>query len=544
MQKLQKYYGRLVDLSARKIFDAVIHVEEGRITEIRPSSKKTNSFILPGFIDSHIHIESSMLTPVNFGKIAVRHGTMAVIADPHEIANIMGLKGINYLLQDARNAKIKFYFGAPSCVPATSFETSGAEISLEVIDYLFRKKNISILSEVMNFPGVISGDKNMLEKIALARSYGLNIDGHAPLLRGKQLQKYIDAGIQTDHEASSLEEAEEKILMGMMIQIREGSAARNFESLHPLIDLYPDRVMFCCDDLHPDDLLKGHINLLVSNAVSKGINLFNVLRTACINPVMHYNLDIGLLRIGDKADFIRVTDLVHFSVKEVFSEGNKIFGPGISELNTIPVKHINNFNATPVSEVDLKVPPQSGKVKVLAVSDGELYTTSFIENLNYCEDDIFPDIKKDILKLSVINRYKRNSKPAVGFVHNFGLQKGALATSIAHDSHNVICVGTGNREMSACINWIIKHKGGIAINDGNTVFGIPLPVAGIISDKPVERLSRDYLKVNQIAGLLGCKLKSPVMTLSFLSLLVIPELKLSDKGLFDVNTFSFTSLYP
>jgi adenine deaminase len=542
MNKPENHFGNLVDLFSEEIYPAEITVEDGLIVSIKRTSSRTNSFLLPGLIDSHIHIESSMLTPQHFGRLALSHGTIAVISDPHEIANVLGLEGVKYMIENADSSDLKFFFGAPSCVPATNFETSGAKLTPEDIEYLFKNQNLLFLSEVMNYPGVINEDSDIHEKIQIAKKYNRKIDGQAPGLSGPELQKYIDAGIQTDHECSGLEEAIEKIKRGMIIQIREGSAAKNFEALWTLIDKYPNKIFLCSDDLHPDDLMKGHINLLLKKGIGKGVNLFNLLRSVTHNPVNHYKLNLGLLRIGDSADFIRIDDLVSFNVSETYISGKKVYDRNFGLPKLPSQKIINNFFASTILEDSIIVPPGTNHIKVISVKDGELVTKSFTAYLKANKFDLTSDLNQDIIKLVVLNRYV-SEPPAVAFIHNFNLKKGAMASSIAHDSHNIIAVGVNNKEITECINWIVAHKGGIAIHNGSKVFGIPLPIAGIISDQGAEEVSRIYNKINMIAKDIGCSLRAPFMTLSFMALLVIPELKLSNKGLFDGNNFAFTSLY-
>jgi adenine deaminase len=542
MNKTENCFGNLVDLFTDEIYPAEIVVEDGLIVSIHRTPFRTNSFILPGLIDSHIHVESSMLTPQHFGRLALSHGTIAVVSDPHEIANVLGVEGVKYMIENADGSDLKFFFGAPSCVPATNFESSGAKLTPEDIEYLFKKQNLLFLSEVMNYPGVIYGDKDIFEKILIAKRYNRKIDGHAPGLLGPDLQKYIDAGIQTDHECSGLEEAVEKINRGMIIQIREGSAAKNFEALWTLIDKYPDKVFLCSDDLHPDDLVKGHINILLRKGIEKGVNLFNLLRSVTLNPINHYQLKLGILRVGDNADFIRVDDLVSFNVSETYISGKKVYDRNIGLPKLTSQKIINKFYATAIEEKSIMVPPDSNHIKVISVEDGELLTKSFTAFLKTNKFDLSSDLSQDIIKLVVLNRYK-SEPPAVAFIHNFNLKKGAMASSIAHDSHNIIALGVNNKEITECINWIITNKGGIAIHNGSTVFGIPLPIAGIISDQDAEDVSTKSSKINRIAKEIGCSLKAPFMTLSFMALLVIPELKLSNMGLFDGKNFAFTSLY-
>jgi adenine deaminase len=537
----KKYFGKLVDLFNEEIYSAEIIVEDGIIVSINRNATEQDAYILPGFIDSHIHIESSMLTPQNFGRVALSHGTIATVSDPHEIANILGIEGVKFMIDNAKGSDLKFFFGAPSCVPATSFETSGSTISAGDIESLFKDQKLHFLSEVMNYPGVICRDKEVLHKIEIAKKYKKRIDGHAPGLTGNDLQTYIDAGIDTDHECSDLNEAIEKIEKGMIVQIREGSAAKNFEALWTLIDKYPDKVFLCSDDLHPDDLLKGHINKLIAKGVKKGLNIYNLLRSVTVNPVNHYSLPIGLLRIGDPADFIKVDDLISFNVSETYISGVKVYDRKEGLAKPQKQKIINKFKAENISEKSLLVPAESQHVKVISVFDGELITKSFIATLQG-SSDLISDANQDILKIVVLNRYE-NEAPSIAFIHNFNLKRGAIASSISHDSHNIIAVGVNNAEIAESINWIISNKGGIAVNDGKKTIGLPLPIGGIISDQNAEEVALKYKQISQKASDLGCKLKSPFMTLSFMALLVIPELKLSNKGLFDSKKFEFTSLY-
>ncbi len=541
IMETKKHIGMLVDLFADEIYGAEITIEDGKIASLEKTDANQGPYILPGLVDAHIHIESSMLTPQQFARIAVSHGTVATVSDPHEIANVLGIAGVEYMIENSKGAQMKFFFGAPSCVPATSFESAGASVTANEIEFLFKNQNLLYLSEVMNYPGVIYGDEEVLRKIQIAKKYNKRIDGHAPGLSGNDLKTYIDAGVETDHECSGIEEAVEKIEKGMVIQIREGSAAKNFEALWPLVDRYPEKVLLCSDDLHPDDLVEGHINKLLKKGVEKKINLFNLLRAVSHNPIQHYKLELGLLRVGDRADFIKVEDLKSFSVAETYIEGKKVYDSkaGLGEVpRQMP---INKFKAEKIKGESLIVPPKNNRVKVIVAEDGELVTKSFTANLKGTTD-LLSDTEKDILKLVVLNRYQAEP-PAIAFIKNFNLKKGAIASSIAHDSHNIIATGVKNDEIAECINWIISKQGGIAIHTGTEIFGIPLPVAGIISDLKGETVAEKYKQLNNLAKESGCGLRAPFMTLSFMALLVIPELKLSNKGLFDGRKFVFTSLY-
>ena len=542
MDTLHKISGNILDVIHKRIFKGEIIIKNGFIDQIIEKPVNSEFLISPGLIDAHIHIESSMLTPQNFAAAVVRHGTVSLIADPHEIANVLGVEGITYMNANARKSYIKFFFGAPSCVPATSFENAGDVIGPDEIDQLFKNKQVHFLSEVMNYPGVINGDKEVLDKIAVARKHKSTIDGHAPGLTGKDLVKYVNAGIQTDHECVSIEEAIEKINLGMKILIREGSAAKNFETLFPLIDLFPEKVMFCSDDLHPDDLINGHINLIIKRALRKGANIFNVFRACTLNPVNHYKIPAGLLRIGDPADITVFENQTILEVVQTVCDGAIVYNRGEEILTPGKQEIINRFISEQISEESIRVPDKGKSVKIIHAFDGELLTEMIVDKLPILHNYLATDISKDYLKLIVVNRYE-NKTPAKGFIHGFGIATGAMASSVAHDCHNIIAVGTNDKDLCEVINWIIANKGGIAVHDGHTISGIALPIAGIISDMQADELARMYAQLNKIALSIGCKLNSPFMTLSFMALLVIPELKLSDKGLFHSKSFSLTDLY-
>jgi len=528
-----------VDIFNYRIFPATVVVKNGKITSITPVDKLCETYILPGFIDAHIHIESSMLVPSEFARLAVGHGTVATVSDPHEIANVLGVKGVAYMLESAAKVPFKFHFGASPCVPATPFETSGAVLGVDEIKTLLQKEGINHLSEVMAFPSVIAGDTEILAKIVAAKEAGVPVDGHAPGLRGEDLQTYIDAGIQTDHEASSYEEGKEKLERGMKIIIREGSAAKNFEALAPLIDEWYEKMMFCSDDRHPNDLAKEHINALVVRAVAQGHDLFNVLQMACFNPVLHYGLDVGLLREGDSADFIEVKDLESFVVLRTVIDGIEVFAEGKTLIARSNVEEVNHFDAEPIDKKDLLFTAVCDELEVIQVIDHALFTKKKLYHLPY-QGKFKTDLSQDILKISVLNRYEAGKKPAVAFVNGFGLKKGAIASSVAHDSHNIIAVGCDDVSMTKVINTLIASKGGVAATDGETVMHLPLEVAGIMSSGDAFEVAKVYDKVDRFAkAVLGSPLSAPFMTLSFMALLVIPELKLSDKGLFDGKAFHF-----
>ncbi|MCK4662669.1 MAG: adenine deaminase [Bacteroidales bacterium] len=538
-----KVSGNIADLKNRTFIKGTIFIKNGKIIKIVKTKNVVEKYILPGLIDSHVHIESSMLIPSEFAKIAVRHGTVGVVSDPHEIANVMGIKGIDLMIKNGKKVTFKFYFGAPSCVPATNFETSGYNINPEEIENLLKSDNIFFLSEMMNFPGVIYKDKEVHEKLNLAKKYNKKIDGHAPGLSGENLKKYINTGITTDHECFSKKEALEKIKLGMKIQIREGSAAKNFKTLYELIDEYPEKVMLCTDDSHPDDLLKGHINNIIKSGIKKNVDFFNLLQAATLNPIKHYNLDVGLLQKNDPADFIVVDDLKSFNILETYIDGKLVFKNGKSFIETIEEKEINNFKRTKIINEDIKIKNKKHKkIKVIEIVEGELITKKISVKPKTENNFIVTDIVHDILKIVVASRYD-NSKPSIGFVKNFGLKNGAIASSIAHDSHNIIAVGTNDKDIIKAINKIIELKGGIVACNKNEIEFLKLNVAGIMSNSSCEIVAEKYCKLNSFAYKLGAKLKAPFMTLSFMALLVIPELKIGDKGLFDVNKFNFTSIF-
>jgi adenine deaminase len=534
--------GRVVDVVAGRIFPGRIEVSEGKILSVSPVEISDNHFILPGFIDAHVHIESSMLVPSEFARLSVVHGTTAAVSDPHEIANVLGMEGVDFMINNGSLTPFKFYFGAPSCVPATGFESSGAVINASQIDKLLQRDEICYLSEMMNFPGVIFGDKEVHQKIAFAKKHKKPVDGHAPGLDGDSIKKYAEAGISTDHECTTLNEAIDKINAGMQILIREGSAARNFESLVPLLTLYPGKVMFCSDDKHPDDLVSGHINQLIKRALSAGYDTMSVIRACTLNPVLHYKLSSGLLQPGDPADIVIVDNMADFNVQKTFINGIQVASQGKSLLNSYKSELPNRFCAHPVTVSDIEVTAGEGKMKVIMAFDGSLVTEKFLTDPLLSDGKVVSDITDDILKITVINRYEP-SKPAVSFIRGFGLKHGAIASTVAHDSHNIICVGTNDADMVSVINCLTEHKGGIAVSDGQNIDMLPLPVAGLMTGIDGYEVAAMYENINRKAIALGGQLSAPFMTLSFMALLVIPALKLSDKGLFDGIKFSFTQLF-
>ncbi len=537
-----KLYHKLIDIHNKQIFPAEIIIEENKIVSIKETTEPCENYILPGFIDAHVHIESSMLLPSAFAKIAVQHGTVATVSDPHEIANVCGIEGINYMIDNGNKVPFHFFFGAPSCVPATCFETSGAVINANQIDELLSRKEIRYLSEMMNYPGVLFKDEEVMKKIAYAKKHNKPVDGHAPGLRGDKAEQYIKEGISTDHECFTREEALDKLKHGMKILIREGSAAKNFEALIDLLNDYEDEIMFCCDDKHPDELLLHHINHHVKRALAKGIDLFKVLKAACINPALHYKLPVGLLRQGEAADFIIIDNTTDFNIIETYVAGKKVYTNGQSLIPTIKEKTINQFDCEKINSTDLKIQANNQtKINVIEALDGELITKGQVLNAKYQDDEIISDVENDILKMVVINRYKK-APPAIAFIKNIGLKTGAIASTVAHDCHNIICVGATDEDMVLAINALIDAKGGVCVATHDKTDILALPIAGLISPLSAQEVGKSYSVLDKRAKELGSKLSAPFMTLSFMALLVIPELKLSDLGLFDGAKFEFKDL--
>ena len=533
--------GNIVNIQNKRIFKGEIEIENDRIKEIREVNHTLEHYILPGFVDAHIHIESSMLVPSEFAKIAVTHGTVATVSDPHEIANVLGVKGVEFMIENGKKVPLKFNFGAPSCVPATSFESAGAIIDADDIKIMMENPDIKYLAEMMNYPGVLFDDAEVLAKIQHAKNANKPIDGHAPGLRGNDVSKYIAAGISTDHECFSYDEALEKLQKGMKIIIREGSAAKNFEALIDLLPTHFENMMFCSDDKHPDDLLLGHINQLCARAIAKGIDVFKVLQVACVNPVQHYNLDVGLLQKGDFADFVIVDNLKDFNVLETYINAELVAKNGESFVKHVDFEILNNFNTDFKKITDFEYHSASDKINVIEALDGELITNKIEADSLLIDGNLVSNIKTDILKMTVVNRYQ-NTEPAIAFIKNFGLKEGAIASSVGHDSHNIIAVGVSDEQICKAVNLIIKNRGGVCAVTSTTEKIVPLPVAGIMSDKTAKEIGKAYAELDKMAKKMGSTLRAPYMSLSFMALLVIPSLKLSDKGLFDGHKFEFTSL--
>ncbi len=535
--------GNIVDLKAEVIFKGTVTVVDGIIQSIfKDESVAEDHYILPGLIDAHIHIESSMLVPSEFARLAVVHGTVATVSDPHEIANVLGIDGIRFMIDNGHKVPFKFFFGASACVPATPFETAGNAISLDELDELLSMKEVKYLSEMMNFPGVINRDEFEIKKLEIAKKYDKPADGHAPGVKGDAAKKYIEAGITTDHECFTMEEALEKIGYGMKIQIREGSAAKNFDALVDLLEDHSDKVLFCSDDKHPDDLVDGHINRMIQRAIKKGYDPIRVLKSVILNPVEHYKLEVGTLQTGDPADMIVVDDLHHFNILQTFVNGIRVAEKGKTLIDSVPVDHPNIFNVRPIALEQIRVKPEGSKMRVIAAFDGELITGVELVTPTIVDGNVVSDVTDDVLKIVVLNRYGQ-SEPAVAFIKNFGLKTGAIASSVAHDSHNIVAVGVKDEDIVLAINAIIEQKGGVTVVHSGTIKMLPLPVAGLMSAGDAYKAAELYHQLDEEAHKIGATLIAPFMTLSFMALLVIPELKLSDKGLFDGKTFSFIPLF-
>jgi adenine deaminase len=535
----------VINLFTNTINPGTIHVADGQIRTVALEADSAPDpalpYALPGFVDAHVHVESSLLVPAEFARLAVTHGTVATVSDPHEIGNVLGVAGVEYMLESGRSVPFKFCFGAPSCVPATPFETAGATITAQDIEHLFQNPAVGYLAEMMNWPGVLHRDAEVMEKIALAQRYGRPVDGHAPGLRGTDARRYAEAGISTDHECFTAEEALDKLAVGMKILVREGSAARNFDALIDLLPEHFENMMFCSDDKHPDTLVLGHINQLVQRAVARGQDVLKVLRVACLNPVLHYKLPVGLLREGDPADFIVVDNLRDFLVRQTYLDGVLVAENGETRIASVPCPVVNNFHARPVQprDFELRAPAAAATVRVIECFDGQLITARHDLPATIENGLVVPDTDQDVLKLTVVNRYAA-AAPAVAFIQGFGLKFGALASSVGHDSHNITAVGCDDKSLARAVNLVIEAKGGLAAVGANgEEILLPLPVAGLMSDQPGYHVAEAYAAADALAKRLGSPLGAPFMTLSFMALLVIPSLKLSDKGLFDGEAFQF-----
>jgi len=534
--------GNIVDVVGRRIYQGELHLENGLISDIVEVQTDRQHYLIPGFVDAHIHVESSMLIPSEFARLAVVHGTVGTVSDPHEIANVVGIDGVRYMIDNGKKVPFKFNFGAPSCVPATDFETAGAAIDAEQIAELMSWEDIKYLSEMMNFPGVLANDEQVMLKIKAAQDAGKVIDGHAPGLRGDDAKKYIDAGISTDHECFTREEALDKLKHGMKIIIREGSAAKNFEALIELMEDYPERIMFCSDDKHPNELAVGHINLLAQRAVAKGFDPITVLRSCSYNPVKHYGLEIGLLQKGDPADVVIVDNLKEFKVSETFINGQLVASEGKTRIESVSEEIINQFGCERINESEIQVAANGETIRVIEAFDGQLITNASESAAKNVGGKIVSDTENDVLKMVVVNRYNK-AEPAVAFVKNFGLKRGAIGSTVAHDCHNIIAVGVDDKDIVAAVNLLVQSKGGISLVSESHQSVLELPVGGLMSNLDGYKIADEYELLDKRSKELGSQLGAPYMTLSFMALLVIPKLKLSDRGLFDGEAFQFTSVF-
>jgi len=534
--------GQILDPVHRTSYAGRVVIEQGTIARIeRDAAVPSTRCILPGFVDAHVHVESSMLIPSEFARLAVVHGTVATVSDPHEIGNVSGIPGVRMMIDNGAQVPFTFAFGAPSCVPATIFETAGAEITVQDIRTLFEDERVRYLSEMMNFPGVLHEDSMVMQKLRVAKECGRVIDGHAPGLRGDDARTYASHGISTDHECFTLPEALDKIEAGMKIMIREGSAARNYDALHTLLRTHPDVVMFCSDDKHPDSLVEGHINELVKRSLALGYDLMHVLRAACVHPVQHYGLPVGLLQEGDPADFIVIDGIDTFNVLQTYVKGQLVAENGHTLIARVPSPQINNFQVEEIDVTSLHLAATKNVVRVIEALDGQLITNEIHAEALLVDGQLCSNVQSDVLKIVVVNRYAA-APPAIAFIRNLGLQRGALASSVAHDSHNIVAAGVDDADIAAAINAVIRVRGGVSVSADGVTDVLPLPVGGLMSDGDGYDVARQYSALDARVKELGSKLRAPFMTVSFMALLVIPALKLSDKGLFNGTSFSFTNV--
>lgn len=530
--------GNIVDVLTGEIFPGRIGHEGGVITSVERTPGPFRSFLVPGFIDCHVHIDSSLLCPSRFAEAAVPHGTTAVVTDPHEIANVLGVPGIAWMREDAACAPFRVFFTAPSCVPATPFETSGATLGPAEVEKLLAEDDVVALGEVMNYHGAIARDPDVMAKIRAARVSGKPIDGHGPLLAGNALREYLSLGISTDHECTGAAEAFEKHDLGMRILVRDGSAAKNLAALAPFARMH--EFLLVTDDILASDLLAGHLDTRLATAVSLGVEPLHALRAATIRPAEHYRLPLGAMAKGRKADAVRVADLSSFAVEEVYIGGTLVAAGGAAAFAPRPVPMPGAIRIAPKGADDFALPAsgRSAKVRVIRVIPDEIVTGSETADLRVEHGRVVPDAGRDVLLISVVNRY-REAPVASGFVSGFGLKTGAIASSVAHDSHNIIAVGTNPGDMAAAVGAIVRESGGLAACGGGSATVLPLPLAGLMSGDPPRDVHERLERLHAAACGMGCVLPRPFMTLSFLSLLVIPRLKIGDRGLFDADAFRF-----
>lgn len=547
--------GHIVDVLRREIYDGELVIEDERIIDIKRCELSANDkswpYIMPGFIDSHVHIEISMMAPHKFAHIAVSHGTTGVIADPHEIGNVLGIEGVEYMIRSGRKTRFNFCFGAPSCVPAVGgdVETCGKVIDVNDIEALMAREDIGFLAEMMNFPGVLAGNKEVMAKIKAAQRHGKPVDGHAPRLMGQERYKYAATGITTDHECSTLEEGRSCIHAGMKVIIRESSAATDFQLLSPLIAESPNMVMFCTDDCHPDDLVRGHINLMVKRALADGYELWDVLQAACVNAQKHYNQNWGLLQVGDPATFITVDNITpHFRVESTIIRGEEVYNYNsvlhsshsvINDDHMVDDHFPNNFVALPITKDDIAMDIKSGDtVHVIHASDGSLLTAHEVVKVtgNPLFDSQYP--WNEVQKIVVYNRYVAGAKPVVGLVRGFNIKKGAIASSVAHDCHNIVAIGSNDEYLVRAVNRIVEMQGGQVVVTPEEIMDIPLPIAGLMSPMDGHEIAFRTLCIQEKVNEIGCQMKSPFITMTFMCLPVIPDIKITDRHLMDTKSFS------
>jgi len=552
-------HGSLVNVYSGNISESYIGVKDGRIIYVggKPIRATKNldvgsKFILPAYIDGHVHIESSLVTPSQFALAAIPRGTCCVVADPHEIANVCGVEGIKYMIEDSARTPLKIYFMIPSCVPATNLETSGAKIGLKEIEELKGLKQILGLGEVMNFPGVIKGEEEVMAKIRACE--GMVIDGHAPGLRGEELCAYIAAGVMSDHESVTAEEAMEKISLGMWVMIREGSTAKNLSELAAIVSKgCPERVMLVTDDQHADDLLaEGHLDHVLRRAVEEGIDPVDAVRMVTVKPAEYFGLRrLGGVSPGKCADMVIVDDLKEFKAEMVFIDGRIVAKEGKylgSVGRSIVKKEVEKtVHIGELLPADLKVihrgPEGKVETRVIEVVPDQIITNEMLCELPVENGEVLPDLEKDIVKICVVERHRETGRIGKGFVKGFGLKEGALASTVAHDSHNIIAMGVSDDEICRAVNRLREINGGLVAVNGNEVKSeLPLPIAGLMSDRGVEFVAERMDELNKSASDLGCHLRSPFMALSFLALPVIPKLKITDLGLVDVEQMKVVDL--
>jgi len=554
---MDRYQGHIVDVIGRRIFDGEVTVEDKVVKNIRACEVPADckDYIMPGFIDSHVHIESSMMLPSEFARLAVEQGTIGIVTDPHEIANVLGEEGIDFMVRSSHQIKFNFCFGAPSCVPScgTDIETSGRMLDSKAIERLMARPDVGYLAEMMNYPGVLNGDPEVLAKIAAAHRNGKPVDGHAPGLAGEDRMHYAQAGISTDHECATLQEGRDCIKAGMKVIIREGSAARDYKNLIPLVAESPEMVMFCTDDCHPSELINGHINNIVRRALEDGYDLWNVLQAACVNPQRHYGLNWGLLQEGDPANFIVVSDInCLMRVMRTFIDGREVYNcnsylsaiqsqnKSLTNQMSILDNYPNNFVAEPITKADIALELKPGDTAhIIKAENGSLLTVHEQVEVsgNPIVDARYP--WNEVQKIVVYNRYTPGAKPHVGLIRGFGLKEGAMAATVAHDCHNIVAVGTSDEYLEKAINRIIEMKGGQVAIHRTDMADIALPIAGLISPLGGHEVAYKSRVLRETIAAAGCLMAAPFITMAFMCLPVIPELKITDKGLFDSQTWKF-----